>query len=614
MMIKENSKKKFCYPYCKEKPCDGILKLKINDNFTLDYECDKDKNHNGKNIYFKTFELFYLKEKNIPKCCKCNLELENDYHYTCKKCDEIYCSNCFLNDEHIKKNINNISIDNRKCKIHHKEISRYCINCKTNLCNYCVKFDNTHEIHEIKNLSTFMPSKNKINNLNIKIKEKSLYYDKIIYSLNIWKRDINNKIEELKNNLRKEIDFYKKISLNFNPFFMNYTYYWNFYYLNNCIKENNFYLEKFINSSDLEEKGNALIKLFFENKKEEYPILKKTEFFCSSDKMYDYKINENYYFQWNKSEQKIKLSHFDQENREFEQICYLRDIPIDKVYSVSSSPIKNQIYVCSKDEKKVLIFDYNINEKYIRKNDNFIEDEEESGHFNKCISISNEYLATSDDSKINIWCKDNNSENGYLNIKHIELNNEISDLLLINKEYFIGSVPNIQAILFFEINSLEEKKRILNIDCIDYKDILLLYNEYTIVNCNSGISIVSNKTKELIQCVEYDFHNRKLCLSYKDIIYLIIIEDKLYHNSFYNLRIIALKKIEGSFVKYREYKVNEIENSFRSSDDFQNNRVECFCFNEKYFLVSGEKEYLLREEETSNAKSMEESSFDNENQ
>ena len=617
MILKENSTKKFYYPYCKEKPCDGILKIQINDNFTIDYECDKNEAHKGKNIYFKTFELFYLKEKDISKCSKCNLELENDYHYICKKCDGIYCPNCILFEKHIKDDIKNLIIDNKKCKIHHKELSRYCINCKQNLCNYCIKFDNNpHEDHVIKNLYTFMPSTQKIRDLNQKIKNKSLYYDKIIYSLNIWQREFNNKIEELKKNLIKEIDFYKKMTSNFNPFFLNYTYYWNFYYLNNHIKkENNFYFDEFIESSNSVEKGNALIKLLFKRKKEDFPSLKKTDSFCSSDKVYDYKIEDNYYLKWIKNENKIKLYHYDEKNKETNKICELGDISIDDIYSVSSSPKKNQIYICLKREKKVLIYEYNLIDKYLRNSNNVIEEDIEDAYFNKCISITDDYLATADFTKINIWCKDINSENGYLNIKNIEFGKEISDLLLINNDFFISSIPSIKAIVFFEINSLEEKKRILNIDSVNYKNILYLYKEYTLVNCSEGISIISNKAKELIQYIELEYDSKKLCLNYKDNIFFIIVEDKLYHNSFYDMKINVYKEKEGSFVEYREYKIKEIENSFRSSSTFQNNRIECICFCDKFFLVSGEKEYFLIEDEEETEKLfMDENSFGSENE
>ena len=47
MSQKLNSITHFYYPYCREKGCDGILKMKFRDDFNIDYECDKNKNHKG---------------------------------------------------------------------------------------------------------------------------------------------------------------------------------------------------------------------------------------------------------------------------------------------------------------------------------------------------------------------------------------------------------------------------------------------------------------------------------------------------------------------------------------------------------------------------------------
>ena len=94
----------FYYPSCRTKNCNGILKFNINKNFSLDYKCEKNEDHKDEKIYFKTFERFYLKKKEIDKCSKCFSILESDYIYKCKKCDKNYCPTCFTNDEHIKKN------------------------------------------------------------------------------------------------------------------------------------------------------------------------------------------------------------------------------------------------------------------------------------------------------------------------------------------------------------------------------------------------------------------------------------------------------------------------------------------------------------------------------
>ena len=99
-----SEKQKWFYPCCKVPNCGGILKIKINDNFTIDFKCSKDEEHTGKKIYFKTFERFYLKENKIKKCNQCNTILKiTNTKYECKECEKIYCKSCFMTDIHIKK-------------------------------------------------------------------------------------------------------------------------------------------------------------------------------------------------------------------------------------------------------------------------------------------------------------------------------------------------------------------------------------------------------------------------------------------------------------------------------------------------------------------------------
>ena len=175
-----NLEQKFYYPSCRETGCDGLLKIKINNNFSIDYECGKNKNHNGKNIFFKTFERFYLKEQTIDKCSRCQLKLESNSKYKCKICQNIYCSSCFIYDEHIKNLISNLTIKNQKCSIHKMRLTQFCIDCNKYICIYCKK-DNDEEIshkdHTIQNILDYMPSLNFIDNLKSKIKQKLKYND-----------------------------------------------------------------------------------------------------------------------------------------------------------------------------------------------------------------------------------------------------------------------------------------------------------------------------------------------------------------------------------------------------------------------------------------------------
>ena len=179
MSIEQNLIKKFYYPMCNGKDCNGITKIKINEyDFTVDYECENNESHNGKGIFFETFEKFYLKEKIIEKCFKCNLNLENNYIYKCKKCNQKYCSFCFITDEHIKKNIDNLIINSNKCKIHQRELVNYCVDCKKKVCLLCLNSDqldhsNSHKYHKIVYIYNFMPSNNQFDYLKEKINQKT---------------------------------------------------------------------------------------------------------------------------------------------------------------------------------------------------------------------------------------------------------------------------------------------------------------------------------------------------------------------------------------------------------------------------------------------------------
>ena len=123
-----------------------------------------------KKYFFKTFERFYLKKKEINKCSNCDSILDNDVLYKCKTCSNIYCTICFTKDEHIKNDMNNLEIEGNKCKLHNKELNYYCCNCKKYICNYCLKIEEHNTFHKIINLIRIMPTKQQIMKLKNEIK------------------------------------------------------------------------------------------------------------------------------------------------------------------------------------------------------------------------------------------------------------------------------------------------------------------------------------------------------------------------------------------------------------------------------------------------------------
>ena len=117
-------------PYCKE--CDSLLYFEIEPlNFSINYLCTKNEEHYKNKIYFKTFERFYLKEKELIKCCKCHINLENSDYYKCEECANFYCSECMISDIQINghKSISNKKYSN-SCLIHQSDFTKYCVNCK----------------------------------------------------------------------------------------------------------------------------------------------------------------------------------------------------------------------------------------------------------------------------------------------------------------------------------------------------------------------------------------------------------------------------------------------------------------------------------------------------
>ena len=153
MLEKKYLPNKIYLPSCNF--CNGLLNINIDSlRFSIEYECDLNKEHRSKrNIFFKTFEKFYLKEKKI------NNKSELD---KCHICNSTYFCKC----------CNNYNENSIRCSKHNKDFNFYCLNCKTNLCIICIKEYNIHEDHEIKHFFDIMPSSHTIDKLKKTLNEK----------------------------------------------------------------------------------------------------------------------------------------------------------------------------------------------------------------------------------------------------------------------------------------------------------------------------------------------------------------------------------------------------------------------------------------------------------
>ena len=120
--------------------------------------------------------------------------------------------------------------------------------------------------------------------------------------------------------------------------------------------------------------------------------------------------------------------------------------------------------------KKVVKLFYFDGKQFFMKKQEIIDNEDINSHFNKCIQLTNKYLATADDDNIIIW--NNNNIKQFEIEKKIVIGAKTSDLILVNNEYFISSQPDKKIIVIININSFEISNTILNVDCIDSQNSL----------------------------------------------------------------------------------------------------------------------------------------------
>ena len=560
-------------PNCNK--CNSILKIKFQPlNFSIDYECINDKNHNENKIYYKTFERFYFKKKELKICSVCKLNLENSEYSFCKNCKKNYCLKCYIED--IKKNGHTSNdIINNRCLIHNNDFTEYCVNCKKNICMICGK-DEEHNGHEIKSYYEIIPSYENIERIKKKIKEKKEYTNNLIKKIDNWKKEINKKTEELKQNLIDEISLLEKIIFSFNNNYRNYIYFQNYNYIFNYLKNtnNNKYLVELNNTFELEKQTRILMNIFkymgrnidiIENVKGN---LKKINYLNC---IYFDKINEKYFINYDSSKN-LKISNYDKNTN---CLYFYQNISLnEEIYSISHSKIENKILICLLRTKKVLIIDYNLDKKLFELSDesiykapdnNLIED-----HFYKCIQLSNKIIATSDKNYIYIWIKE---ESKYLQNKFIfRINNQIQtnltlDMLLIDNNYLISTQARLQTLSIIDIQNFQIIKKIKKIDCLDSNNCLFkLNNKYIIINCFKGFGIFFIQTKELIQYVQnFELYlQKKIRYDANDNIYIINIKE-LWEEYNY-LRNIPKEKQIG-FIK-------EPNNTFNYKNNYNNQKFE----------------------------------------
>jgi hypothetical protein len=236
----------------------------------------------------------------------------------------------------------------------------------------------------------------------------------------------------------------------------------------------------------------------------------------------------------------------------------------------------------------VVIFNLDLENQLMEKSDDEIKDNEDGGRFNKCIEISDEFIATADTYSIIIWKKYTKE---YVNIKKIYLDKETYDLLLINNEYFVSTQANQKTLTFIDIPDLKEDKIITEIDCIEENNCLFLFKNNIIVNCKEGIAIILLETKEIIQYIENfdrDLISKRLSIYNNDNDYILYILNRLdsdYNKQKFNVKIMKLEDDQLKLIG--RYDETEIEDQ---------GKLQIIALNKDTTLIYGNKIFIQKNE------------------
>jgi len=580
----------FYMPVCSIDDCNGILKLDFDlNNFTVNYKCEKNKAHIGENISLENFKKFNIKKKRINKCSKCSLNLENEWEYKCYLCDRLYCPMCLFDDEHIKFGANVISKRFNKCQLHNYAKNNYCIDCCEHMCDLC-KINETCRDHNVKNVLEIIPSINKINSLEKKIKEMKIYTQNVIISLDKWLIKLSENINSLKQNLELTIEIFEQLFTNFSQQFLNYHYQYNFTYFTQLIDNNyNDFLNKFYNSKSFEEQTRNLFEILGHNReeiKEKNANLKELNNFNNGNGKLT-KINDDYFFYFSDIKNVVNISFYlkDKESQK-DSIYYFKNSRIefkDIIYSISPSINLKKIYVCLQNKKIIKIFDLDLENETMKLSDEQIKSKASipNDHYNKCIELGNDLLATADNYKISVWKRNRKS---FIRTSDLKFSEKPFDLLLVNNNYFITSLYLSKVIIFISTERNEIIDEIKNIDTVCSEECFILYKDYIIVNCIKGFALISTETKKLIKYINNfeGYFNKKLCIDSKDYLYI------LGNNN--NTSIMKIRFDEDNLVPTEKY---ENLRRLNDEDNLEENALENIFINNEEIIVWGKAIYIL---------------------
>ena len=176
---------------CKE--CGENVKIKIEDYKISLYDCKN--GHRINNLSFEEFENSQKIDLSKIVCGQCKENNKNNSHNTeffkCFTCNIYLCPLCKFrhNTEHIIINDEQIKFI---CPKHNEKFSKYCDDCKTNICILCKKEHLEHKTVYLEDIIEDPEDlKQKLNELKRDIDEYESNINNIINILNFVKRNIN---------------------------------------------------------------------------------------------------------------------------------------------------------------------------------------------------------------------------------------------------------------------------------------------------------------------------------------------------------------------------------------------------------------------------------------
>ena len=415
----------------------GEIPLLYFSNFDFNIICLK---HKILNIPIEEFYNFIILDY---QCWVCRKLSSNKNVLYCNECDKIFCNNC-INKHKQNKNeshliTNNIIEKNTMCKLHNKKYSKFCIQCKLNLCELC---ENSYN-HYTEIFTDIYPLDEEIKgfkDLAIKILKDNLEEQDIIscYEGNDDELINNNQENEC---IKLKLLFIESFSTNIS----------NYNYINNI---NNIIRCTFLKDLNIKNVKNDIKYINYKESKydidniENKILIKSISKYNTGDfnsqtlcmkKLNDICISGHKILELvaiGGSNHKILLLNilnfyiYQIINEHKSAVYSLDQYKEDSQYLFSSSGDSTlNIYKLNNDYKYELI-------QKIKKSQ-----EKNGGEINKVIVLSNKLLVTGDHRTITIWKTKalNEDKIHYENFHEIILNRDTYQLLEVNPSIFVAT-------------------------------------------------------------------------------------------------------------------------------------------------------------------------------